>query len=76
MLGYSQAKIQAEETKELIPLSTARAEVVKNLLVQHGVDARRLSVQGLGSSQPVVSFTDVENRWKNRRVEFILIKNQ
>ena len=76
MLGYSQAKIQAEETKELIPLSTARAEVVKNLLVQHGVDSRRLSVQGLGSSQPVVSFTDVENRWKNRRVEFILIKNQ
>jgi flagellar hook assembly protein FlgD len=76
MLGYSQAKIQTEETKELIPLSTARAEVVKNLLVQHGVDSRRLSVQGLGSSQPVVSFTDVENRWKNRRVEFILIKNQ
>ncbi|MCE5256318.1 MAG: OmpA family protein, partial [Spirochaetaceae bacterium] len=76
MLGYSQAKIQSEETKELIPLSMGRAELVRSLLAQHGVDARRLSVQGLGSSEPVVSFTDVENRWKNRRVEFILIKNQ
>lgn len=76
MLGYSQAKIQAEETKELIPLSAGRAELVKSMLIKHGVDARRLSVQGLGSSEPVVSFTDVENRWKNRRVEFILIKNQ
>jgi flagellar motor protein MotB len=76
MLGYSQARIQTEETRELIPLSTGRAELVRSMLVQNGVDARRLSVQGLGSSDPVVSFFDVENRWKNRRVEFVLIKNQ
>jgi flagellar hook assembly protein FlgD len=76
MLGYTTARIQAEETRELIPLSTGRAELVRTMLVQNGVDARRLSVQGLGSSEPVVSFTDVENRWKNRRVEFVLIKNQ
>jgi Outer membrane protein and related peptidoglycan-associated (lipo)proteins len=76
MLGYSQAKIQSEETKELIPLSTGRAELVRTMLIQNSVDARRLNVEGLGSSEPVVSFTDVENRWKNRRVEFVLIKNQ
>jgi flagellar hook assembly protein FlgD/outer membrane protein OmpA-like peptidoglycan-associated protein len=76
MLDYSQARIQSEETKELIPLSTGRAELVRSMLVQNGVDSRRLSVQGLGSSEPVVSFKDVENRWKNRRVEFVLIKNQ
>jgi len=76
MLGYPQAKIQSEETKELIPLSTGRAELVRTMLVQNSVDARRLSVEGLGSSEPVVSFSDVENRWKNRRVEFVLIKNQ
>jgi flagellar hook assembly protein FlgD/flagellar motor protein MotB len=75
MLGYSESRIQAEETKELIPLSTGRAELVKSMLVQNGVDVRRLSVEGLGSKEPVVSFLDVENRWKNRRVEFILIKN-
>ncbi len=76
MLGYSQARIQTEETKELIPLSTGRAELVRTMLVGNGVDSRRLSVEGLGSSEPVVSFFDVENRWKNRRVEFVLIKNQ
>lgn len=76
MLGYSQARIQSEEVKELIPLSTGRAELVRTMLVQNGVDARRLTVAGLGSSEPVVSFLDVENRWKNRRVEFVLIKNQ
>ena len=76
MLGSSAAKIQTEETKELIPLSTGRAELVRTMLIQNGVDARRLSVEGLGSSEPVVSFTDAQNRWKNRRVEFVLIKNQ
>ena len=76
MLGYSDTRIQAEETKELIPLSIGRAELVSSMLVRYGVDTRRLSIEGLGSSEPVVSFLDVENRWKNRRVEFILIKNQ
>jgi outer membrane protein OmpA-like peptidoglycan-associated protein len=30
----------------------------------------------MGSSEPVVDFKDAQNRWKNRRVEFILIKSQ
>ncbi|HRY80042.1 MAG TPA: FlgD immunoglobulin-like domain containing protein [Spirochaetia bacterium] len=72
--GYSAAQVNKEETEELIPLSTNRAEAVRRLLVQFGVDARRLSVRGLGSSEPVVDFKDAENRWKNRRVEFILIR--
>ena len=76
MLGYSASRIQQEEINELIPLSTERAEVVRKMLVDNGVDPRRLTVNGLGSSEPVVPFTDVENRWKNRRVEFVLIKNQ
>ncbi len=72
--GQSTAAINTEETKELIPLSTGRAELVKKLLVENGVDGRRLSTIGRGSSAPVVDFRDAENRWKNRRVEFILIK--
>jgi len=73
--GYSAAKIADEETSELIPLSKARAELVRQLLVKDGVDPRRLSVEGMGSADPVVPFSDATNRWKNRRVEFILIKN-
>jgi len=72
--GYTADKIDKEESDELLPLSTNRAEAVKNFLVQFGVEAKRLSVRGLGSSEPVTDFKDGENRWKNRRVEFILIK--
>jgi outer membrane protein OmpA-like peptidoglycan-associated protein/flagellar hook assembly protein FlgD len=74
--GYSAAAIAKEETGELIPLSSGRAELVKKLLTDNGVDANRLSTKGMGSSEPVVDFADAQNRWKNRRVEFILIKNQ
>ncbi|HEY9053489.1 MAG TPA: OmpA family protein, partial [Rectinemataceae bacterium] len=74
--GLSQAKIQAEETKELIPLSLNRAKMVMSMLIQNGVDKARLTAEGLGSSKPVVSFSDAQNRWKNRRVEFILIKKK
>ncbi len=74
--GYSAAKIAEEETKELIPLSQGRAELVRKLLAENGVDPARLSTMGLGSSEPVVDFKDAENRWKNRRVEFVLIRNK
>jgi outer membrane protein OmpA-like peptidoglycan-associated protein/flagellar hook assembly protein FlgD len=74
--SYSAASIASEETKELLPLSTGRAELVKKLLSDNGVDSRRLSTKGMGSSEPVVDFKDAQNRWKNRRVEFILIKSQ
>lgn len=72
--GAGQAAIDKEENGELLPLSQNRAQLVMQKLVEFGVDAKRLSVRGLGSSEPVVAFTDAENRWKNRRVEFILLK--
>jgi flagellar hook assembly protein FlgD len=72
--GYSADKVNKEESGELLPLSQARAEAVRKLLIEYGVDAKRLTTKGLGSSEPVVDFKDAENRWKNRRVEFILIK--
>ena len=63
-----------EQTEVLLPLSTERAEAVRDALVELGLDADRLTTVGLGASNPIVSFGDLENRWKNRRVEFILIK--
>ncbi|HOZ71208.1 MAG TPA: gliding motility-associated C-terminal domain-containing protein [Spirochaetales bacterium] len=74
MTGAGQPAIDREETRELLPLSENRAALVMQKLIEYGVDPKRLSVRGLGSSEPVVPFTDAENRWKNRRVEFILIK--
>ena len=63
-----------EETEELEPLSKARAETVKAQLVSLGVEPARISTAGLGGKEPVVDHSDAENRWKNRRVEFILIR--
>lgn len=65
---------QREEREELIPLSTERAQSVKDALVELGMAARRVSVVGRGGSEPVVPHTDMDNRWKNRRVEFVLIR--
>ncbi len=67
-------KAAEEEIKELGPLSNARAEAVKTALVELGLQASRISTAGLGGKHPIVPFRDLENRWKNRRVEFILIK--
>lgn len=66
------AERKKEESKELQPLSLARAREVREALAILGIDWDRMSEAGLGGSRPVVSHDDVKNRWKNRRVEFIL----
>jgi flagellar hook assembly protein FlgD/outer membrane protein OmpA-like peptidoglycan-associated protein len=63
-----------EETKELQPLSEDRAHAVMDMLVEYGVDRNRLTSVGMGGSRPVIQWEDHDNWWKNRRVEFILIK--
>ena len=68
------ARAAREEKEELGPLSLSRAEAVKNALVRLGLKVERISVAGLGGTNPLVPFSDLENRWKNRRVEFILLK--
>ncbi|HKL86057.1 MAG TPA: OmpA family protein, partial [Treponemataceae bacterium] len=65
---------QKEEEAELIPLSLSRADAVRKFLIDNGVDNARLSSIGMGGTRPVAQRSDRENWWKNRRVEFILIK--
>ena len=55
-------------------LSKERAQFVKSQLTKYGVDSSRLTAIGQGGTQPIVDRTDKANNWKNRRVEFILIK--
>ncbi len=64
----------AEERNELQPLSEKRAKAVLDKLVEFGVDAPRLSSVGMGGTRPVVKWEDRADWWKNRRVEFILVK--
>lgn len=65
---------QKEEDTELIPLSRLRSDAVRDFLIRNGVDGSRLTTVGLGGTRPVVQRQDRENWWKNRRVEFVLIK--
>ncbi len=61
--------------RALIPLSVERAEYVKSWLVSEGkVSAGRLSTEGKGGLETIAPRSDAKNRWKNRRVEFILEK--
>ena len=55
-----------------IPLSTQRAGTVADFLVGHGVARDQLTVNGLGSMNPVASNDTTEGRAKNRRVEIVV----
>lgn len=45
--------------------------VVKELISQYGVDAKRLKAHGVGPLSPVASNKTKEGRAKNRRVELV-----
>ena len=62
-----------EEIQDLIPLSRARAQYVKDWLVSQGrIASSRLSVEGRGGLETIADKNDLNTRWRNRRVEFIL----
>ncbi len=76
-LFYGDEELREEEQQEtLLPLSRKRAEAIKEALVERGVKAERITTVGRGGSEPVVPHFDMDNRWKNHRVEFELMRRQ
>jgi outer membrane protein OmpA-like peptidoglycan-associated protein len=57
-----------------VRLSTARVNTVKNYLVSHGIDKKRINGKGYGGTFPIASNDDEETRRLNRRVEFTIKK--
>jgi len=57
-----------------VTLSSRRAEVVAEYLIDQGVQFDNVSFEGFGSSQPITGNETAQGRSKNRRVE-ILIRN-
>lgn len=69
--GHTDLRGTPEATQKL---SEERVASVKEFLVQRGVDASRIKGVGYGATKPVAPSDTEENRLKNRRVEFTIIK--
>ena len=54
-------------------LSKRRARVVYDYLVEHGIDAGRLTTNGYGESQPIASNDSEQGRAQNRRTELVIL---
>ena len=52
-------------------LSEERARAVMNALVRNGIDPKRLTALGLGSSRPIVANTSTDERARSNRVELV-----
>jgi OOP family OmpA-OmpF porin len=71
--GHSDASGNETNNKTL---SRARAQVVADYLVAHGVAADALSVAGAGSEFPIADNATPQGREQNRRIEFELLQPQ
>ena len=63
-----------EEEEVLVPLTERRAKTVRDALVNAGLQANRIETAWFGGTLPIVDVHDKEIRWKNRRVEFIMLE--
>lgn len=57
-----------------LTLSQKRAQSVKNWLMNKGITASRMSVEGKGEKEPLESNDTPEGKAQNRRVEFKVVK--
>lgn len=56
---------------ENLALSQSQAESVRKYLVEHGVDAARLTPHGYGETRPIESNSTSQGRAINRRIELV-----
>ena len=57
-----------------IRLSERRANVVKEFMIDHGIDKKQISVIGSGNQKPIASNSTPTGRRKNRRIEISIIE--
>ncbi|MNZ52913.1 putative lipoprotein YiaD precursor [compost metagenome] len=71
--GYTDNRGQAAEN---LLLSRARAQAVADVLVELGIAAERIEVQGYGEAFPLAANASSHGRAQNRRVEIVFSDDQ
>jgi outer membrane protein OmpA-like peptidoglycan-associated protein len=69
--GYTDSKGSDDYN---IDLSQRRANAVKDYLIKHGIEKRRVTARGYGKADPIASNDTEDGRAENRRVEFVVVK--
>lgn len=62
------------DTAANLQLSQARAEAVRDELIQLGVSPQMLIAKGYGSTKPIASNETDAGRFQNRRIEYTIVK--
>ncbi|WP_175154218.1 OmpA family protein [Phytopseudomonas flavescens] len=71
--GYTDSSGKREEN---LQLSRDRAQTVADALIDLGIDARRIEVQGFGEGFPVAENASAKGKAQNRRVEILFSDEQ
>ena len=71
IVGYTSSEGSKKHNEEL---SKNRAAEVMKYLVDHGIDAARLSSEGKGPADPIADNATEEGKIANRRVEFHVVE--
>ncbi|MCS7078181.1 MAG: OmpA family protein [Bacteroidia bacterium] len=59
-------------SNQIMEMSQKRAQALKDILIQKGIESSRINSYGLGDTQPIDTSNTPSSNYKNRRVEFIL----
>jgi len=69
--GHTDSSGDADSNKTL---SINRADAVRDLLVQAGIDPSRIATAGFGQERPIASNDTEQGRAKNRRTELVVLR--
>ena len=69
--GHTDSTGDPEANKKL---SVDRANAIRDLLAQSGIDSGRITTQGYGADKPIASNDTEEGKAKNRRTELVVLK--
>ncbi|PZT47569.1 flagellar motor protein MotB [Helicobacter valdiviensis] len=70
IIGYTDSQEAKNNNKDSLNLSAFRALEVSRVLMQEGVEPKKITTLGAGDNNFVLPNTTEDNRAKNRRVEF------